>query len=394
MTPPAGGAEGPAADPLSVLARIRTTRPRERPRPGERCDLCATPIPDEHEHIVDLEQRNLLCTCHGCFLLLAPRRRGRAALPRRARPLPVVPRLRALAGAVGQPADPGERRLLLRELEPRAGRRLLPEPGRRDGVAAAPRHVGRHRGGPPRPGDAPARRRGLPRALGAPGRRDGGVLPRAHRRLLRDGRAAPAPVAGLRRRAGGARRPRCVLRPDPGPCPSRSGRGSAGRELALVRGARRSGRAARRGADPRAAPPARRGRRPAGPRGRAALPDHDRTAEAALRAGGAGPPGRAVRRDAAVGRDAPAVPVDARRARSSTGFDATTEVDLPITCTYDFEVAAAKYLHGLDGGEIPILLLFSGTIFRAPGDRRHGGLARSRGTRRRPTACRSRSGAT
>ena len=49
-----------------------------------------------------------------------------------------------------------------------------------------------------------------------------------------------------------------------------------------------------------------------------------------------------------------------------TGFDATTEVDLPVTCTYDFEVAAAKYLHGLDGGEIPILLLFSGTIFRAP----------------------------
>jgi uncharacterized protein DUF5947 len=72
LTPPVGSAEGSAADPLSVLARIRNTRPRERPRPGERCDLCATPIPDEHEHVVDLEQRNLLCTCHGCFLLLAP----------------------------------------------------------------------------------------------------------------------------------------------------------------------------------------------------------------------------------------------------------------------------------------------------------------------------------
>ena len=48
-----------------------------------------------------------------------------------------------------------------------------------------------------------------------------------------------------------------------------------------------------------------------------------------------------------------------------TGFHAATEVDLPITCTYDFEVAAAKYLHGLDDGEIdpPALL---GTIFRAP----------------------------
>jgi hypothetical protein len=45
------------------------------------------------------------------------------------------------------------------------------------------------------------------------------------------------------------------------------------------------------------------------------------------------------------------------------GFDGSTEVDLPITCTYDFEVAAAKYLHALRGGEVPLLLLFSGTIF-------------------------------
>lgn len=46
-----------------------------------------------------------------------------------------------------------------------------------------------------------------------------------------------------------------------------------------------------------------------------------------------------------------------------TGFTGRTEVDLPITCTYDFEVAAAKYLHALDGGEIPLALLFSGTVF-------------------------------
>jgi hypothetical protein len=46
-----------------------------------------------------------------------------------------------------------------------------------------------------------------------------------------------------------------------------------------------------------------------------------------------------------------------------TGFTGSTEVDLPITCTYDFEVAAAKYLHALRGGEVPLLLLFSGTVF-------------------------------
>ena len=46
-----------------------------------------------------------------------------------------------------------------------------------------------------------------------------------------------------------------------------------------------------------------------------------------------------------------------------TAFTGATEVDLPIACTYDFEVAAAKYMHSLDGGEIPIVLMFSGTAF-------------------------------
>ena len=45
------------------------------------------------------------------------------------------------------------------------------------------------------------------------------------------------------------------------------------------------------------------------------------------------------------------------------GFTGNTEVDLPITCTYDFEIAAAKYMHSLDDGEIPIVAMFSGTVF-------------------------------
>jgi Family of unknown function (DUF6084) len=45
------------------------------------------------------------------------------------------------------------------------------------------------------------------------------------------------------------------------------------------------------------------------------------------------------------------------------GFTGSTEIDLPVLCTYDFEVAAAKYLHGLQQGEVPIVLLFSGTAF-------------------------------
>ncbi|MEO7397882.1 MAG: DUF6084 family protein, partial [Ilumatobacteraceae bacterium] len=44
------------------------------------------------------------------------------------------------------------------------------------------------------------------------------------------------------------------------------------------------------------------------------------------------------------------------------GFTNETEVELPITCTYDFEIAASKYLHALGDGDIPLTLLFSGTV--------------------------------
>ncbi len=46
-----------------------------------------------------------------------------------------------------------------------------------------------------------------------------------------------------------------------------------------------------------------------------------------------------------------------------TGFAGETVTELPVACTYDFEVAGAKYLHGLGGGEVPLLFLFSGTVF-------------------------------
>ena len=44
-------------------------------------------------------------------------------------------------------------------------------------------------------------------------------------------------------------------------------------------------------------------------------------------------------------------------------FQNTTTVDLPVNCTFDFNVAGTKYFAGLAGGEVPLLLLFSGTIF-------------------------------
>jgi Family of unknown function (DUF6084) len=45
------------------------------------------------------------------------------------------------------------------------------------------------------------------------------------------------------------------------------------------------------------------------------------------------------------------------------GFTDTLEFDLPVACSYDVEVSAGKYLQGLDGGEVPVRLLFSGTVF-------------------------------
>ena len=44
-------------------------------------------------------------------------------------------------------------------------------------------------------------------------------------------------------------------------------------------------------------------------------------------------------------------------------FEGTTEFDLPVGCTYDFEVAGAKYMHALGDGDIPLIFLFSGTAF-------------------------------
>ncbi len=49
-------------------------------------------------------------------------------------------------------------------------------------------------------------------------------------------------------------------------------------------------------------------------------------------------------------------------------FQNTTTVDLPVNCTFDFNVAGTKYFAGLAGGEIPLLLLFSGTIFYEAAD--------------------------
>jgi len=44
-------------------------------------------------------------------------------------------------------------------------------------------------------------------------------------------------------------------------------------------------------------------------------------------------------------------------------FSEATEALLPVACTFDLNIGATKYFCGLEGGEVPLLFLFSGTVF-------------------------------
>ncbi len=45
------------------------------------------------------------------------------------------------------------------------------------------------------------------------------------------------------------------------------------------------------------------------------------------------------------------------------GFTGSTEIDVPVPLSYDLEVGTTWYFAGLEGGEVPLLLLFSGSVF-------------------------------
>jgi len=48
-----------------------------QPSDTEKCELCATEIPEAHSHIADLEHSSLLCACRACFLLFTQPEAGR-----------------------------------------------------------------------------------------------------------------------------------------------------------------------------------------------------------------------------------------------------------------------------------------------------------------------------
>ena len=68
---------------------------------------------------------------------------------------------------------------------------------------------------------------------------------------------------------------------------------------------------------------------------------------------------RSVRGALPLGRHPEALQLRFRRT-DDPGWDAEIEL---VACTYDFEVTSAKYFHALEDGEIPVILLFSGSIF-------------------------------
>jgi hypothetical protein len=49
-------------------------------------------------------------------------------------------------------------------------------------------------------------------------------------------------------------------------------------------------------------------------------------------------------------------------------FDDERIVELPVACSFDFNIAATKYFYGLEDGEVPLAFLFSGTVFYRDAD--------------------------
>jgi len=49
-------------------------------------------------------------------------------------------------------------------------------------------------------------------------------------------------------------------------------------------------------------------------------------------------------------------------------FTGETVVDVQLPCSFDFNVATTKYFHALNAGDIPLCVMFSGTLFYAGAD--------------------------
>lgn len=55
---------------------------------------------------------------------------------------------------------------------------------------------------------------------------------------------------------------------------------------------------------------------------------------------------------------------------SLSPFSGATTAKLPVPCSFDLNLSAAKYFHAIEEGDIPLLFLFSGTVFYSGPDGR------------------------
>jgi hypothetical protein len=74
--PPGRGSGGPEArSRAEVITALRRLQMREMPeglQPLEaRCDLCGTSMPEDHRHLLQLDERTIVCACESCFALRA-----------------------------------------------------------------------------------------------------------------------------------------------------------------------------------------------------------------------------------------------------------------------------------------------------------------------------------
>ena len=348
--------------PLATLRRIPNTRPVVAA--GERCEMCAQPIADEHQHVVGLETRTLMCTCRGCYLLFTDQH---AELRYRAVPDRYLsfPDFVFDAVAWDELQIPVESRLRVPQLGAGPGRRVLPEPGRRHRVRARPGGVGPGPRGQPgaRPCCCPTWRRSSSIAPTTAEATSAACSCRSTSATSWSARCAPpgADSTAARRRAPRWRS--SSREPSPGASGARGRDGE--RVMTDLRFEVLDVTAEPYAAAAAAHGPARH-QRVDGERGacdRAALPGPDRAAATPLRRGQSRAACAPCSGAGSGGRDTLRPFLWMHSNTMVQGFSGSTEVDLPLPCTYDFDVIGSRYLHALGEGDVPLVLMFSGTVF-------------------------------
>ena len=139
------GGDRSQAQAVASLRRLQMRQMPEGPEPIEAsCDLCGTSMPEDHRHLLQIDERSIVCVCECCWAL----RSGDAEfLPTGSRVLPL--RTSSSGRPVGALPHPDRARLLPAHRRRDGG--LLPEPRGGDRVRARPGGLGRPRGAQPGP---------------------------------------------------------------------------------------------------------------------------------------------------------------------------------------------------------------------------------------------------